>query len=84
VSDVGIWTPNGEPLVLAIGGICDFLSTTRSLTNSEGVVNLVRLLGGYTHTSSAQTAFNTDTFNEQNYVAGIEATSGNLMLVLNW
>lgn len=66
-SDVGIWNPNGESLVLAIG-----------------ILNLVRLLRGYTHASSAQTAFNTDTFNEQNYLAEIQATSGNLTLILNW
>lgn len=55
-----------------------------SLINSEGVANLVRLLGGYTHASSAQTAFNTDTFNEQSYLTGIEATSGNIALALSW
>ena len=75
----------GSPSCLQPVGSMTHLSTTRCLIlNSEGVVNLVRLLGGYTHTSSAQTAFNTDTFNEQNYLVGIEATSGNIVLALNW
>jgi hypothetical protein len=74
----------GNPSCLRLVGSASLPLHEKTPDYSEGVLNLIRLLGGYTHTSSAQTAFNTDTFNEQNYLAKIQATSGNLALTLNW
>ncbi|KAK7029643.1 Chk1 protein kinase [Paramarasmius palmivorus] len=50
----------------------------------KGTLNCVRALGGYTIAASAETAFDTDTFNEAEYLGQIQATSGNLPLALNW
>jgi hypothetical protein len=70
--------------VLAIGEVCETLPHIQRPDYHEGILNLVRLLGGHTRASSAQTAFNTDTFNEQNYSAKIPAICGNPLLTLNW
>lgn len=50
----------------------------------RGVLNCIRALGGYTQPQSAETVFDTENFVESEYLAHIQATSGNLSLTLNW
>lgn len=50
----------------------------------SAVVNLIRVLGGYTNSSGAETAFDTEVFKDKDYVAYIERKSGSLALTLNW
>ncbi|GAW08325.1 histidine kinase [Lentinula edodes] len=47
-------------------------------------LNCIRALGGYTLASSPETAFDTDTFKEHEYLERVKAVSGNEELVLNW
>ncbi|TDL28897.1 histidine kinase [Rickenella mellea] len=49
-----------------------------------GVLNCIRALAGCTVAVSAETAFNTDGFNEGQYLAHVIHTSGNISLALNW
>ncbi|KAJ4499295.1 histidine kinase [Lentinula lateritia] len=51
---------------------------------SQGTLNCIRALGGYTLASSPETAFDTDTFKEHEYLERVKADSGNEELVLNW
>lgn len=54
------------------------------LNTNIGVLNCVRALGGYTVSSSAATAFDTDGFKDIDYVAHVIRTSGNVPLALGW
>lgn len=49
-----------------------------------GVLNLIRVVGGYTNTQSAKNLFDTHTFIESDYVGQIHQTSGNVSMTLNW
>ncbi|KAJ7293811.1 dual-domain HisK/Mak2 protein kinase [Mycena rebaudengoi] len=48
------------------------------------VLNCVRAMAGHTIANSAATAFDTETFQESEYILYIHATSGNVPLALNW
>ncbi|TFY83386.1 hypothetical protein EWM64_g624 [Hericium alpestre] len=48
------------------------------------LLNCIRALGGYTLVTSAETIYDTDTFNEAEYLAHISRFSGNIGLVMNW
>lgn len=78
-----MWTPGGDPLVLAIGRRALILLECRSYL-PLGVLNCIRVLGGYTQAQSAATVFDTENFVESEYLAQIQVTSGNLSLTLNW
>lgn len=47
-------------------------------------LNIVRAYAGVTVASSPETIFDTDEFNEQDYLAQTEVQSGNLPLTMNW
>ncbi|KAJ7693555.1 dual-domain HisK/Mak2 protein kinase [Mycena rosella] len=47
-------------------------------------LNCVRALGGFTIGRSAATAFDTETFTENDFLRHIHETSGNIPLALNW
>lgn len=49
-----------------------------------GVLNCIRALGGYSLAYSAETIYDTDTFKETEYLVHVEATSGNILLAMNW
>ncbi|RDB29051.1 Peroxide stress-activated histidine kinase mak2 [Hypsizygus marmoreus] len=49
-----------------------------------GILNCIRVLGGYTNAQSIDTLFDTETFKESEYLTDIHATSGNITLTLNW
>jgi len=50
-----------------------------------GVLNCIRVLGGYTHGQSIKALFDTDTFKESEFLESImHAKSGSLLLLLNW
>ncbi|KAJ7139584.1 dual-domain HisK/Mak2 protein kinase [Mycena epipterygia] len=49
-----------------------------------GNLNCIRALGGFTISDSAATAFDTETFTENEYHRHIHETSGNVPLALNW
>ncbi|KAJ3724256.1 hypothetical protein DFJ43DRAFT_1157787 [Lentinula guzmanii] len=51
---------------------------------AQGTLNCIRALGGYTLATSAETAFDTETFKERDYLEKVKADSGNEELVLNW
>ncbi|KAJ3713607.1 histidine kinase [Lentinula raphanica] len=51
---------------------------------AQGTLNCIRALGGYTLATSAETAFDTETFKEREYLEKVKAHSGNEELVLNW
>ncbi|KAL0581381.1 Chk1 protein kinase [Marasmius crinis-equi] len=55
-----------------------------SVALAAGTLNCIRALGGYTFATSPSTAFDTEGFNEADYVHGLEATTGNIPLVMNW
>ncbi|TFK40893.1 dual-domain HisK/Mak2 protein kinase [Crucibulum laeve] len=67
ISDVNLWAPEGECIIL-----------------STGVINCIRVLGGYTNTHSADFMFDTDTFVESQFLEKIHEMSGNVSLALNW
>ncbi|KAF8823868.1 hypothetical protein HHX47_DHR9000114 [Lentinula edodes] len=56
----------------------------RIYTGLSSTLNCIRALGGYTLASSPETAFDTDTFKEHEYLERVKAVSGNEELVLNW
>ncbi|KAF9015434.1 dual-domain HisK/Mak2 protein kinase [Cyathus striatus] len=60
----------------APGAECAILAT--------GVLNCVRVLGGYTLARDMQTLFDTDSFVESEFLEQIHESSGNVSLVLNW
>ncbi|KIK70394.1 hypothetical protein GYMLUDRAFT_89430 [Collybiopsis luxurians FD-317 M1] len=61
------------------------LSTQKDIVVlAQGTLNCIRALGGHTIASSAETAFDTDTFKESEYLTQAIANSGNSDLVLNW
>ena len=49
-----------------------------------GILHCIRAIGGYTTATSADTAFDTYRFREQDYLEKIRKSAGNLPLVLNW
>lgn len=49
-----------------------------------GILNCIRVLGGFTYARSLETVFDTDTFKEREYIEGVMATCGNADLALNW
>ncbi|KAJ8091390.1 Chk1 protein kinase [Marasmius tenuissimus] len=59
-------------------------SPSATVALATGTLNCIRALGGYTFGNSARTAFDTETFNESEYLQEIESAPGNLPLVLNW
>ncbi len=50
---------------------------------AQGVLNCIRALGGYTIAQSADTAFDTETFKESEYLAQLEAL-GHIKVAMNW
>ncbi|KDQ54896.1 hypothetical protein JAAARDRAFT_196280 [Jaapia argillacea MUCL 33604] len=55
-----------------------------SVILSSGVLNCVRALGGYTQAQSFETALDTESFKESDYVTEVLASSGNIPLSMNW
>ncbi|KAF9072703.1 dual-domain HisK/Mak2 protein kinase [Rhodocollybia butyracea] len=51
---------------------------------AQGTLNAIRAIGGFTVATSAETAFDTETFKERDYLQQVKAQSGNIDLVLNW
>lgn len=49
-----------------------------------GILNCIRVLGGYTYSQSIDTVFDTDNFKESEYAASISTTSGNVAISLSW
>ncbi|KAF4623556.1 hypothetical protein D9613_002054 [Agrocybe pediades] len=54
------------------------------LVLATAILNCIRVLGGYTHTDSVDTIFDTDGFVESKYLERMHETSGNISLALNW
>lgn len=54
------------------------------LTRTLAQLNCIRALAGGTYATSAETAFDTDTFNERDYLEAIRQRSGNLPVIMNW
>ncbi|KAJ3003995.1 hypothetical protein NUW54_g5022 [Trametes sanguinea] len=50
---------------------------------AQGTLNCVRALGGYTIAQSADTAFDTETFKESEYLAQVESI-GTIKVAMNW
>ncbi|OSD05781.1 histidine kinase [Trametes coccinea BRFM310] len=50
---------------------------------AQGTLNCVRALGGYTIAQSADTAFDTETFKESEYLAQLESL-GTIKVAMNW
>ncbi|KAI0666240.1 histidine kinase [Trametes maxima] len=50
---------------------------------AQGTLNCIRALGGYTIAQSAETAFDTETFKEADYLAHLDA-SGTIKVAMNW
>ncbi|KIL70561.1 hypothetical protein M378DRAFT_194875 [Amanita muscaria Koide BX008] len=67
LSDVRLWAPLGNPVVLA-----------------AGVLNCIRALGGYTLNQSVETAFDTGSFIEKDYLASLSNKSRDMELAMNW
>ncbi|KIJ68769.1 hypothetical protein HYDPIDRAFT_37202 [Hydnomerulius pinastri MD-312] len=51
---------------------------------SQGILNCIKALGGYTDASSIETVFNTHNFDEPEYQKTIAKISGNQVLSLSW
>ncbi|KAL0950689.1 hypothetical protein HGRIS_007467 [Hohenbuehelia grisea] len=51
---------------------------------AKAVLNCIRVLGGFTYTVTAETAFDTETFKEKEYLEGVRKSTGNLPLIMNW
>jgi hypothetical protein len=84
VSDVRMWTPAGDQVVLAMGMLNIIHKAVLIVQWPPGLLNCIRALGGYTLSHSAESVFDTDTFKESEYLAHIHSTSGNVLLALNW
>ncbi len=50
---------------------------------AQGTLNCIRAIGGYTIAQSADTAFDTETFKESEYLAQVEAL-GTIKVAMNW
>ncbi|CDO70926.1 hypothetical protein BN946_scf184829.g34 [Trametes cinnabarina] len=50
---------------------------------AQGTLNCIRALGGYTIAQSADTAFDTETFKESEYLAQVESL-GTIKVAMNW
>ncbi|GBE78499.1 histidine kinase [Sparassis crispa] len=50
----------------------------------QGLLNCIRALGGFTIAQSAETAFDTETYNEREYLREVEAKCGNFDVTMNW
>lgn len=53
-------------------------------TFSLGVLNCIRAMAGYTDGGSAHHAFDTDSFNEEDYLSATKLTVGNADVAFNW
>ncbi|PBL00451.1 histidine kinase [Armillaria gallica] len=51
---------------------------------AQSCLNVIRALGGYTYARSADTAFDTDAFNEAEYLIQLREQSGNPALAFSW
>ncbi|PPQ63721.1 hypothetical protein CVT24_004301 [Panaeolus cyanescens] len=51
---------------------------------ATAVLNCIRVLGGHTSAESAESLFDSETFDETRYLAEMHETSGNIALALNW
>ncbi|KDR85277.1 hypothetical protein GALMADRAFT_218372 [Galerina marginata CBS 339.88] len=56
---------------------------TKFYVSEHPILNCIRVLGGFTHSDSVDTIFDTDSFVESKYLERIHETSGNLSLSLN-
>ncbi|CAL1696704.1 unnamed protein product [Somion occarium] len=76
-----------ELLVLAEESLSDITlwSNDGDLTIlAQGQLNCIRALAGCTYAQSADTAFDTDTFTEKEYLEYIHEKCGNLPVTMNW
>jgi hypothetical protein len=64
--------------------ICQIQFYERYLIDFIAMLNYVRAVGGYTLAASADTAFDTDVFRECDYVAHVNASTGNIDIAMNW
>ncbi|KAI0793300.1 histidine kinase [Abortiporus biennis] len=51
---------------------------------SQGQLNCIRALAGNTFATSAETAFDTETFNEVEFLQAVQEKAGNIAVTMNW
>lgn len=47
-------------------------------------LNCIRAFAGHTMTGSAEVAFDTEEYNDADFLAQVQVQSGNIELVMNW
>ncbi len=60
------------------------IQSSSQVSSFLGCLNVIRALGGYTYARSADTAFDTDAFNEAEYLIQLREQSGNPALAFSW
>lgn len=78
-----IWSQNSDLIVFAQGNNLH-VRKSEALTQLPVHLNIVRAYAGQTHATTAETVFDTDDFNEREYLAMVRAQSGNFVLTMNW
>lgn len=84
VNDVNLWLPQGESGFLAMGWFLFWPFLISITWRHPGVLNCIRIYGGYNKSNDPATLFDVDGFDEKNYVDQIHETSGNVALAMNW
>lgn len=82
-TDVNLWLPQGESSIMATGMLLPPSPRAPFLT-TPGVLNCIRVYGGYNVSNDPATLFDADGFVEKNFVDRIHETSGNVALAMNW
>lgn len=79
-----MWAPLGDPVILATGMILDVFMWVATLNIFSGVLNCIRALSGQSYGTTAETAFDTDSFVEKEYFSNIRDKTGDIELAMNW
>ncbi|KAK0208888.1 hypothetical protein DFS33DRAFT_1254916 [Desarmillaria ectypa] len=77
-------TSGADIIALAQSARILLIQTSSQISIFLGCLNVIRALGGYTYARSADTAFDTDAFNEAEYLMQLREQSGNPALAFSW
>ena len=82
---MSLWSQNDDLIAFcqSVSSLFSYV-TIHTDVSCSGHLNVIRAFAGQTVARSADTAFDTEDYNEKEYVARIETQSGNKELVMNW
>lgn len=84
VADIRLWTVHSDTNALAISVYTSSDQTFSTYLDYTGILMTIRALAGETIGRNADTAFDTGSWREANYLQKLQECSGNPQLTMNW